>query len=413
MKFLLACFPGSDRRPSFQVPVLPLKTPSGPPTPVPATSPTPGGLCCGEWPLPWGEEEDEERERERGLCRQQTGHILRRLRRERLRGSAMAGAMAGASPSPPAAGHLPFSHRPRPWSGREVDVAPVPAPAHVPAPATSSRGTQTPETGHLVTLLTPGPHRLRPLTDPRPAGGASAGTGAGGFLRPPLSLTVLTVSQLSGPEPGERGQEQPQGGQKPPADPEVLRKLQESLLEEEDDEEGDVCRICLVVGGCPLNPLLEPCRCVGSLQFVHHDCLKKWLQAKVMSGASLAAVTTCELCKHNLKLDFDNFDVHEFHRKQAASQVEEQMSNSSLYMAVLLHLYEQRFTELMRLLGGSSTGFQFPRADSQTGEDASDTQNSDSEEEEAQEEEEEGGELRTHRTLSHRGRLLTFQSRDT
>ncbi|XP_032872551.1 E3 ubiquitin-protein ligase MARCH7-like [Amblyraja radiata] len=133
-----------------------------------------------------------------------------------------------------------------------------------------------------------------------------------------------------------------------------------------------------------------------------------------MSGASLDAVTTCELCKHNLKLDFDNFDVHEFHRKQAATQVEEQMNNSSLYMAVLLHLYEQRFTELMRLLGGSSTGFQFPRADSQTGEDASDTQNSDSEEEEAQEEEEEeGGELRTHRTLSHRGRLLTFQSRDT
>ncbi|XP_043540868.1 probable E3 ubiquitin-protein ligase MARCHF10, partial [Chiloscyllium plagiosum] len=126
----------------------------------------------------------------------------------------------------------------------------------------------------------------------------------------------------------------------------------------EEEDEGDLCRICLIPGGTPLNPLLEPCKCVGSLQFVHHDCLKKWLQAKIISGADLAAVTTCELCKQTLKLDFDNFDVHEFHRKRAASQVEEQMTSSSLYMAVLLHLYEQRFTELIRLLGGSATTYQ-------------------------------------------------------
>lgn len=58
-----------------------------------------------------------------------------------------------------------------------------------------------------------------------------------------------------------------------------------SLLEEDsDEEEGDLCRICLMAGGSPTNPLLEPCGCVGSLKFVHQECLKKWLKVKITSG---------------------------------------------------------------------------------------------------------------------------------
>lgn len=57
-----------------------------------------------------------------------------------------------------------------------------------------------------------------------------------------------------------------------------------SLLEEDSEEEGDMCRICQIAGGSPTNPLLEPCGCVGSLQFVHQECLKKWLKVKITSG---------------------------------------------------------------------------------------------------------------------------------
>ena len=57
-----------------------------------------------------------------------------------------------------------------------------------------------------------------------------------------------------------------------------------SLLEEDSEEEGDSCRICQMTGGSPTNPLLEPCSCVGSLQFVHQECLKKWLKVKITSG---------------------------------------------------------------------------------------------------------------------------------
>ncbi|XP_067870029.1 E3 ubiquitin-protein ligase MARCHF7-like [Heterodontus francisci] len=306
-------------------------------------------------------------------------------------------------------------------------------PLESPAPGASPHhlGPESPpllprlEAGRLVSLLVttasnpvaaPQPAvslaRLQPISAAR-LGAASPSWGSG-QMRGPLSMTILAVSGLRAQEARERtlastdetGKEA-QDNEKPRPDPETLRKLQESLLREDsEEEEGDLCRICLIPGGTPLNPLLEPCKCVGSLQFVHHDCLKKWLQAKIVSGADLAAVTTCELCKQTLKLDFDNFDVHEFHRKCAASQVEEQMTNSSLYMAVLLHLYEQRFTELMRLLSGSSTSYQFTTADSQPGADGSDIQNSDSDEEDS-------ADLQPHGAIVHDSMLLTFQQRDT
>lgn len=46
------------------------------------------------------------------------------------------------------------------------------------------------------------------------------------------------------------------------------------LLDE--DEEGDVCRICRNPGEAD-NPLRYPCACSGSIKFVHQDCLLQWL----------------------------------------------------------------------------------------------------------------------------------------
>ncbi|XP_030076883.1 putative E3 ubiquitin-protein ligase MARCHF10 [Microcaecilia unicolor] len=136
---------------------------------------------------------------------------------------------------------------------------------------------------------------------------------------------------------------------KPQADPEKLKKLQESLLEEESEEEGDLCRICQIAGGSPTNPLLEPCQCMGSLQFVHQECLKRWLKVKINSGAELVAVNTCELCKHSLKCDLDDFSVDEYYKKHQQSQAQNDLMDSGLYLVLLLHLYEQRYAELLRL----------------------------------------------------------------
>ncbi|XP_025217995.1 probable E3 ubiquitin-protein ligase MARCH10 isoform X3 [Theropithecus gelada] len=133
------------------------------------------------------------------------------------------------------------------------------------------------------------------------------------------------------------------------ADPEKLKKLQESLLEEDSEEEGDLCRICQIAGGSPSNPLLEPCGCVGSLRFVHQECLKKWLKVKITSGADLGAVKTCEMCKQGLLVDLGDFNIIEFYQKHQQSQAQNELMNSGLYLVLLLHLYEQRFAELMRL----------------------------------------------------------------
>uniref|UniRef100_A0A6I8NRI5 RING-type E3 ubiquitin transferase n=1 Tax=Ornithorhynchus anatinus TaxID=9258 RepID=A0A6I8NRI5_ORNAN len=149
---------------------------------------------------------------------------------------------------------------------------------------------------------------------------------------------VFTVSDLNAKE-----------APKTRADPENLKKLQESLLEETSEEEGDSCRICLMAEGSPSNPLLEPCGCVGSLQFVHRECLKTWLEAKITAGAELGAVKTCEMCKQGLKVDLSHFNVLDYYHKHQQSQVQNELLNSGLYLFLLLHLYEQRFEELMRL----------------------------------------------------------------
>ncbi|XP_008147788.3 probable E3 ubiquitin-protein ligase MARCHF10 isoform X2 [Eptesicus fuscus] len=149
------------------------------------------------------------------------------------------------------------------------------------------------------------------------------------------------------------------------ADPEKLKKLQESLLEEDSEEEGDLCRICQIAGGSPTNPLLEPCGCVGSLQFVHQECLKKWLKVKITSGANLGAVKTCEMCKQGLLVDLDDFNMTEFYQKHQQSRLQNELMNSGLYLVLLLHLYEQRFAELMRLnysrVGRERLSRNFPR----------------------------------------------------
>lgn len=55
-----------------------------------------------------------------------------------------------------------------------------------------------------------------------------------------------------------------------------------------------VCRICHSEGDeeCPL---IMPCRCTGSLRFVHHACLHQWIKS--------SDTRCCELCKYNFIME--------------------------------------------------------------------------------------------------------------
>lgn len=53
------------------------------------------------------------------------------------------------------------------------------------------------------------------------------------------------------------------------------------------------CWICYEDANTKENPLITPCMCTGSLSFVHHDCLSKWIMS---SGKK-----NCQQCKYEFK----------------------------------------------------------------------------------------------------------------
>jgi hypothetical protein len=52
------------------------------------------------------------------------------------------------------------------------------------------------------------------------------------------------------------------------------------------------CRICFTQQETQENPLLSPCDCKGSMQYVHQDCLRMWLQ----STTNPQFLTNCHVC---------------------------------------------------------------------------------------------------------------------
>ncbi|XP_058665494.1 E3 ubiquitin-protein ligase MARCHF7 isoform X2 [Ammospiza nelsoni] len=202
-----------------------------------------------------------------------------------------------------------------------------------------------------------------------PPDSASSGRGSGilpaslfRFAVPPTlgsSLSdnlMITVDIIPSGWNQSDGQESGKSKIPPSRDPERLQKIKESLLlEDSEDEEGDICRICQMSSSSSDNLLIEPCKCTGSLQYVHQECMKKWLQSKINSGSSLEAVTTCELCKEKLHLNLEDFDIHELYRAHANEQADYEFISSGLYLVVLLHLCEQRFSDLLGTANEAST----------------------------------------------------------
>ncbi|XP_013764729.1 uncharacterized protein marchf1 isoform X3 [Pundamilia nyererei] len=61
-----------------------------------------------------------------------------------------------------------------------------------------------------------------------------------------------------------------------------------------DDSELEVCRICHCEGDDEC-PLIMPCRCTGSLSFVHQACLNQWIKS--------SDTRCCELCKFDFIME--------------------------------------------------------------------------------------------------------------
>lgn len=41
-----------------------------------------------------------------------------------------------------------------------------------------------------------------------------------------------------------------------------------------------ICRICLSEETDPKDPLFTPCKCDGTMKYIHLNCLQEWLSSK-------------------------------------------------------------------------------------------------------------------------------------
>lgn len=92
----------------------------------------------------------------------------------------------------------------------------------------------------------------------------------------------------------------------------------------------NVCRICLEEedsndeNKTKTNPLIAPCLCNGSAQYIHLKCLKEWLKSKLVvndktySKNYIYKVSKCELCQATypdcIRIDGKKHEIFEFER---------------------------------------------------------------------------------------------------
>jgi hypothetical protein len=65
---------------------------------------------------------------------------------------------------------------------------------------------------------------------------------------------------------------------------------------------GATCRICLLEGSSREDPLVKPCGCRGSIEYVHLGCIRHWIKGRLdpsgtASGSYFYCALPCELCK--------------------------------------------------------------------------------------------------------------------
>ncbi|XP_053712859.1 chromodomain-helicase-DNA-binding protein Mi-2 homolog isoform X1 [Synchiropus splendidus] len=92
-----------------------------------------------------------------------------------------------------------------------------------------------------------------------------------------------------------------------------------------DDSEMEVCRICHCEGDDEC-PLIMPCRCTGSLSFVHQDCLNQWIKS--------SDTRCCELCKFDFIMETKLKPLHKWEKLQMTTS-----ERRKIFCSVMFHLF--------------------------------------------------------------------------
>lgn len=82
-----------------------------------------------------------------------------------------------------------------------------------------------------------------------------------------------------------------------------LKEARPCLMLDPKSPEVSQCRFCWGNESNDENPCIVPCKCSGSVGFIHYNCLKNWLSTKMQKKESDHLVSMywktfeCEICK--------------------------------------------------------------------------------------------------------------------
>lgn len=83
-----------------------------------------------------------------------------------------------------------------------------------------------------------------------------------------------------------------------------------SFASKDENQNKDPCWICLNEDQSFENPLLEVCKCTGTMRFIHYTCLKEWIASKIHYKLQAHIWSynwknlICELCKTKYKVKY-------------------------------------------------------------------------------------------------------------
>jgi RING-variant domain/FHA domain len=105
------------------------------------------------------------------------------------------------------------------------------------------------------------------------------------------------------------------------------------------------CRICLGDDTDTPNPLISPCYCTGTMGVVHAQCLKRWLESKIMRKVqNKAKIYTwksleCELCKfrypNKIKINSNTIDLINIEKPATNYIIFETLTETNNHITVL------------------------------------------------------------------------------
>ncbi len=80
----------------------------------------------------------------------------------------------------------------------------------------------------------------------------------------------------------------------------------------QDTSDKPTCRICQTEDNTPDNPMISPCKCSGSIKFIHVKCMQEWYKSKMLSRVvqNTSSYTIkgleCELCKQKFSMTIEH-----------------------------------------------------------------------------------------------------------